>query len=80
MITAGFTGFVEPGTPALTATIWIALTLFLCQLVLHPMWCWGGEKLASVVAGKPQERALMLSLAGLTVLSVLFVLILGEQT
>ncbi|MCP5074039.1 MAG: LysE family translocator [Rhodobacteraceae bacterium] len=79
MITAGFTGFVEPGTPPLTATIWIASILFLCQLVLHPMWCWGGEKLASVVAGRPQERALMLSLAGLTVLSVLFVLILGEQ-
>ncbi len=77
MITAGFTSFVDPGTPTLTATFWIAAILLLCQLFLHPLWCWGGEKLATVVTGTSQERALMLTLAGLTVLSVLFVLFTG---
>ena len=80
MITAGFTGFVAPGTPVLTATAVIAACLFVCQLVLHPIWCWGGERIASLVAGKPQERALMVGLAIVTVLSVIFVLINGGQS
>ena len=74
MITAGFTSFVEPGTPVLIATFWIAAILLSCQIVFHPLWCWGGEKIATVVAGKPQERALMIGLAVLTVLSVFYVL------
>lgn len=80
MIATGFTSFVEPGTPTLSATFWIALVLFACQAVLHPIWCWGGQKLAQSVAGKPQERALMIGLAVLTVLSVIFVLVKGGQT
>ncbi|MBV1863945.1 MAG: LysE family translocator [Rhodobacteraceae bacterium] len=79
MIATGFTSFVEPGTPPLIATAWIAACLFACQVVLHPLWCWGGQKIASVVAGKPQERLLMLFLAILTILSVIFVLIKGGQ-
>lgn len=78
MITAGFTNFVEPGTTTLQATIAIAACLFACQLVLHPLWCWGGDRLATTVAGKPAEGWLMLALAGLTVLSVLFVLVQGD--
>ena len=77
MITAGFTNFVDPGTPTLQATAIIAACLFACQLVLHPLWCWGGDRLAATVAGKPAERWLMWVLAGLTVLSVLFVLVQG---
>lgn len=77
MITAGFTNFVEPGTPTLQATAIIAVCLFACQVVLHPLWCWGGDRLAATVAGKPAERWLMWALAALTVLSVLFVLVQG---
>lgn len=77
MITAGFTNFVEPGTPTLQATAVIAACLFACQVVLHPLWCWGGDRLAATVAGKPAEQWLMRSLAVLTVLSVLFVLVEG---
>lgn len=77
MITAGFTNFVEPGTPTLQATAIIAACLFACQVVLHPLWCWGGDRLAATVAGKPAERWLMWALAALTVLSVLFVLVQG---
>lgn len=77
MITAGFTAFVSPGTPALQATATIAICLCMCQLVFHPIWTWGGEKIAARVAGTPAERYLMGTLAALTVASVLFVLFGG---
>ncbi len=76
MIIAGFTSFVGPGTPVLTATFVIAASLLACQIVLHPLWCWGGERLARGVAGTSSERYLMFTLAGLTVLSVIYVLFL----
>lgn len=79
MIATGFTSFVEPGTPTLIATAWIAACLFACQIILHPLWCWGGQTLAGLVAGKPQERILMIVLAILTILSVIVVLIKGGQ-
>lgn len=78
MIIAGFTNFVEPGTSPLMASLWIALVLLSCQIVLHPLWCWGGERLAARIAGTENEKYLMWTLAGLTVLSVLFVLLKGN--
>lgn len=78
MITAGFTNFVAPGTATLEATAWIAGILLACQLLLHPLWCWGGDRLAATVAGTAVERYLMWVLAGLTVASVLLVLLQGE--
>ncbi|MEM6619845.1 MAG: LysE family translocator [Pseudomonadota bacterium] len=78
MIAAGFTNFVGPDTPALTATAQIAAVLFLCQVALHPLWTWGGDRLAAAVAGTSVERGLMLALAALTVASVGFVLIQGD--
>ncbi len=77
MILTGFTSFVDPGTPALMATAIIAICLLACQVVLHPLWCWGGSWLAQHVAGGRYERALMISLAVLTVASVIYVLVLG---
>ncbi|SLN18939.1 Homoserine/homoserine lactone efflux protein [Pseudoruegeria aquimaris] len=77
MITAGFTAFVSPGTPALQATATIAICLCICQLVFHPIWTWGGDRIAARVAGTPAERYLMGTLAALTVASVLFVLFGG---
>lgn len=77
MITAGFTNFVDPGTPALQATAIIAACLLGCQILLHPVWTMAGAFIAARVAGTPMERTLMLTLAGLTVASVLFVLFGG---
>lgn len=79
MITAGFTNFVPADTPAFQATAVIAACLFACQVVLHPLWCWGGDRLAATVAGQPAEKYLMWALAALTVLSVLFVLFQGGE-
>ncbi len=56
-----------------------AACLFTCQVILHPLWCRGGPKIARTVAGKPQERTLMIALAILTVLSVIYVLSKGGQ-
>ena len=77
LISTGFTSYVAPGTPALTATLAIAGCLFAVQIFLHPLWCWGGERLAAAISGQRAERLLMIGLAGLTVASVLLVLLRG---
>jgi len=77
MIFTGFTTFVEPGTPSLQATALIAICLLATQIVLHPLWTWGGDWLAQHAAGTPFERSLLFVLAGLTVASVIYVLLLG---
>ena len=77
MITAGFTNFVTPGTPVLYATAVIAGVLFAVQAVFHPVWTFGGDRIAATVAGSVVEKYLMWTLAALTVASVLFVLASG---
>ena len=79
MIVTGFTNFVTPGTPTLQATAAIAICLFGLQLVLHPLWTFGGDRIARAVAGTQAERYLMWLLAGLTIASVLFVFLGGES-
>jgi len=77
MIAAGFTGFTDPGTPVLVATLSIALCLLAVQILFHPLWCWGGERLAEIVAGTALERGMMVALALLTVAMVFLVLAKG---
>ena len=79
MVTAGFTAFTTADTPSLEATVTIALILLGLQLVLHPIWTYGGERIARSVAGQPAEKYLMWTLAALTVASVLFVLFAGGK-
>lgn len=74
MIITGFTTFVEPGTSALQATATVAICLLACQAVFHPIWTFGGDRIARLVAGRPAERYLMRALAALTVASVIYVL------
>lgn len=78
MIAAGFTAFTAPGTATLQATATIAICLLVVQIVLHPVWTLGGALIARRLAGTRWERALMLTLAALTVASVMFVLFAGE--
>lgn len=77
MIVAGFTGFVAPGTPALSATATISAVLLCCQVVLHPLWALAGDRIAHGLAGTRAEPYLMYTLAALTLASVLFVLFGG---
>lgn len=77
MITAGFTTFTAPGTPAFEATAVIAACLLGCQILLHPVWAFAGDRIAQTVAGTGAERGLMIFLAALTIASVLFVLFGG---
>ncbi|MFY0691477.1 MAG: LysE family translocator [Paracoccaceae bacterium] len=79
MVTAGFTAFTTPGTPALQATTTIAVVFLTAQLFLHPMYTYGGQQLARTVAGTAAEKYLMWTLASLTVASVLFVLFGGGK-
>lgn len=78
MITGGFTAFVAADTPTFEATATIAAILLGCQVVLHPLWTWGGSLVARNLRGRPAERYLMWTLAALTVASVLFVLFAGD--
>ncbi len=80
MVIAGFTGFVAPGTPPVQATATIAVCLLGCQLALHPLWCFAGERISLAVEGTAMETYLMRTLAALTVLSVAFVLFAGGAT
>jgi threonine/homoserine/homoserine lactone efflux protein len=75
MIFTGFTSFVSPDTPTLQATATIAICLLATQAIFHPIWTYGGDRIAQLVAGRPAERYLMRTLAALTVLSVLVVLL-----
>ena len=77
MIVSGFTAFVAPETPALTATATIAAVLLGCQIIFHPIWTLAGDAIARTVAGTQWEPYLMWTLAALTVASVLFVLFGG---
>jgi threonine/homoserine/homoserine lactone efflux protein len=79
LITTSFTSFVSPATPVLQATFLVAICLFGVQLVMHPVWTYAGEAIARTVAGHPAERFLMWTLAGLTVLSLIFALFSGGK-
>lgn len=79
MITTGFTSFVTPGTPVLQATATIAICLLAAQIILHPIWTYGGQTIARSLAGHVGEKYLMWTLAALTVASVLFVLFSGGE-
>ena len=78
IIIAGFTNFVEPGTPTLFATTTIAASLIVVQIICHPIWTFFGDRLAKMLVGKPSEKYLMWALASLTILFVFYALANGE--
>ena len=78
MIVAGFTNFVDPGTPTLAATAIIALSLMGIQIICHPVWTFFGDRIARLLIGTPSERYLMWCLAALTVAFVGCALMNGE--
>ena len=78
MIVAGFTNFVDPGTPTLTATAIIALSLMVIQIICHPVWTLFGDRIARLLIETPSERHLMWCLAALTVAFVGYALLNGE--
>ena len=77
MITTGFTTFVAAGTSPLQATATIATCLLALQIILHPIWTYAGQRIAKSLAETVGEKYLMWTLAGLTVLSVIYALFGG---
>jgi len=84
MITTCFTNLIPEGIGTLQATLTVAICLLGWQVVLHPCWTYGGQWVAQRLAGRAGERYLMWTLAGLTVLSVLYALfgaaLMGGET
>ena len=77
MIITGYTSFISSEIKTLPAILIISCTLIGIQIILHPLWCWGGQRLALLVKGRGYEKYLMWSLALLTLISVFYALYKG---
>ena len=74
MILVGFTNFVESDTATFYATLYIAGSLLIIQIICHPIWTLFGDRIAKFIIGKKYERVFMWFLALLTVIFVLMAL------
>ena len=74
MILVGFTNFVESDTSTFYATLYIAASLLIIQIICHPIWTLFGDRIAKFIIGKKYERVFMWFLALVTVILVLMAL------
>ena len=74
MILVGFTNFVESDTSTFYATLYIAASLLIIQIICHPIWTLFGDRIAKFIIGKKYERVFMWFLALVTVIFVLMAL------
>ena len=74
MILVGFTNFVESDTTTFYATLYIAASLIIIQIICHPIWTLFGDRIAKFIIGKKYERVFMWFLALVTVIFVLMAL------
>ena len=74
MILVGFTNFVESDTTTFYATLYIAVSLLIIQIICHPIWTLFGDRIAKFIIGKKYERVFMWFLALITVIFVLMAL------
>ena len=74
MILVGFTNFVESYTTTFYATLYIAASLLIIQIICHPIWTLFGDRIAKFIIGKKYERVFMWFLALVTVIFVLMAL------
>lgn len=74
MILVGFTNFVESETTTFYATLYIAASLLIIQIICHPIWTLFGDRIAKFIIGKKYERVFMWFLALVTVIFVLMAL------
>jgi len=74
MILVGFTNFVESDTTTFYATLYIAASLLIIQIICHPIWTLFGDRIAKFIIGKKYERVFMWFLALVTIIFVLIAL------
>ena len=74
MILVGFTNFVDSDTTTFYATLYIAASLLIIQIICHPIWTLFGDRIAKFIIGKKYERVFMWFLALVTVIFVLMAL------
>ena len=74
MILVGFTNFVDSDTKTFYATLYIAASLLIIQIICHPIWTLFGDRIAKFIIGKKYERVFMWFLALVTVIFVLMAL------
>ncbi len=74
MILVGFTNFVESDNATFYATLYIAASLLIIQIICHPIWTLFGDHIAKFIIGKKYERFFMWFLALVTVIFVLMAL------
>ena len=74
MILVGFTNLVDSDTKTFYATLYIAASLLIIQIICHPIWTLFGDRIAKFIIGKKYERVFMWFLALVTVIFVLMAL------
>lgn len=75
MSSSAFAQFVEAGAGAVWQGLGVMAVFLAAQAVFHPLWCYGGVKIAECIGGTVWERRVMRGLAasvvGLVVWAVL---------
>ena len=75
MIMAGFTNFLDSSTSTFYATLYIASSLFIIQIICHPIWTLFGDRIAKFIIGTKYEPFFMGFLGLVTVVFVLIALL-----
>ncbi len=75
MTITAFTQFTVADAPWLPQVLTIMAGFAAVQLVFHSLWCAAGARIAAVVAGTRAERALMIALGVLTLLTVIWAML-----
>ena len=75
MIMAVFTNFVDSSTSTFYATLYIASSLFIIQIICHPIWTLFGDRIAKFIIGTKYEPFFMGFLGLVTVVFVLIALL-----
>ena len=78
MTTSAYAQFTTASLPWTAQAATVCAVFFCVQLIFHPLWCFGGVRLAKIIGGTPAERIVMRALALLTVAVVIWSLLRGQ--
>ena len=72
MTLGAFTQFTDSGQAWTPQVLMIIAGFAAMQILFHTIWCAAGDRIASVVAGTPIERVLMVTLGVLMLATIVW--------
>lgn len=72
MTLGAFTQFTDTGQAWTPQVLTIITGFAAMQIIFHTIWCAAGDRIASVVAGTPKERVLMITLGVLMLATIVW--------